>query len=86
MTLFLWWRRTDNAVSRKREPLGVFPRVANNTRARELTVLIRSIHEKSSANMHCFFRGGDERIRTVGLCVANASLYQLSHAPITQLL
>ena len=29
-----------------------------------------------------FFAGGDKGIRTPGLCVANASLYQLSHAPI----
>ena len=28
----------------------------------------------------CSF-GGDEGIRTPGLCVANASLYQLSHTP-----
>ncbi len=28
------------------------------------------------------FNGGDEGIRTPGLCVANASLYQLSHAPM----
>ncbi len=28
-----------------------------------------------------FFLGGDKGIRTPGLCVANASLYQLSHIP-----
>lgn len=29
------------------------------------------------------FYGGDKGIRTPGLCVANASLYQLSHTPET---
>ena len=26
--------------------------------------------------------GGDKGTRTLGLCVANASLYQLSHIPV----
>lgn len=39
---------------------------------------------KRQANCTCLsFYGGDEGIRTPGLCVANASLYQLSHTPTT---
>ena len=41
-----------------------------------------SIKQKTTV-FGCFlFNGGDKGIRTPGLCVANASLYQLSHAPI----
>ena len=39
---------------------------------------------RSKEKSTCFasaFCGGDEGIRTPDLCVANASLYQLSHAP-----
>ena len=37
---------------------------------------------KKAGKLHCLsFYGGDEGIRTPGLCVANASLYQLSHTP-----
>ena len=37
---------------------------------------------KRQANCTCLsFYGGDEGIRTPGLCVANALLYQLSHTP-----
>ena len=38
-------------------------------------------HQKKNAiNLRSFF-GGDNEIRTRDLCVANASLYQLSHTP-----
>ena len=33
-----------------------------------------------------FFSGGDKRIRTAGLLVANEALYQLSHIPKAYLL
>ena len=32
------------------------------------------------------FFGGDKRIRTAGLLVANEALYQLSHIPLSKLI
>ena len=37
---------------------------------------------KKHAISRAFCLGGDKGTRTLGLCVANASLYQLSHIPI----
>ena len=53
---------------------------------RKLANLIRGSHplviNKNTAYSAVFsVCGGDKGIRTPGLCVANASLYQLSHAP-----
>ena len=48
--------------------------------------IIEAKNKTKGSLMNCIknpFRfGGDEGIRTPGLCVANASLYQLSHAPM----
>ena len=39
------------------------------------------INAATIISVTAFLFGGDEGIRTPDLCVANASLYQLSHAP-----
>ena len=41
---------------------------------------------KNSGKNAAVFCGGDKRIRTAGLLVANEALYQLSHTPVTDFL
>ena len=43
-----------------------------------LTIIYKKIERRSAVP----FFGGDKRIRTAGLLVANEALYQLSHNPI----
>ena len=41
--------------------------------------------KRNTRNLVFLFFGGDNEIRTRDLCVANASLYQLSHTPMGDL-
>ena len=70
-------RRHRVAVIAKRQPVGVSRQsLPCNEIARNHLVE----NKKAKADSFGFF-GGDEGIRTPDLCIANASLYQLSHAP-----
>ncbi len=46
-------------------------------------ILLKMLQNKKRLAWHKSFFGGDEGDRTLDLCVANAALSQLSHAPIS---
>ncbi len=48
---------------------------------RTIAKSLRIWHKKKKLPKQFLFFGGDKRIRTAGLLVANEALYQLSHIP-----
>ena len=56
-------------------------RTADNSAV--LTIIYKKTKDRHES-CPCFF-GGDKRIRTAGLLVANEALYQLSHIPKSEL-